>query len=235
MSKKLLMVVLIGLFAATLLAGCDRPASTAPAATPPGGDIPFPVQQPTTSLGVLATQTAAAKNPAATQAPAAGNPTAAAKPTGAAPQATGAAPQPTAAGAATQSPVATATTKPQIVVPTATPGRPATYTVQSGDHYLCIARRYNLNPDEFMTLNGLSMNSQAMVGATVKIPQSGSWPSSFGARSLKAHPDTYTVLSGDTIYKIACIYGDVDPNAVVAANALAAPFTLTAGQILHIP
>jgi LysM repeat protein len=132
-------------------------------------------------------------------------------------------------------PVATATAKPQIIVPTATPGRPATYTIQQGDHYLCLARRYNLNPEEFLSLNGLSMNSQAVVGATVKLPQGGSWPSSFGARALKAHPDTYTVQAGDTLNKIACGYGDADPNAISAANTLGSPITLTAGQTLDIP
>jgi len=230
MSKKLLMVVFVGLLAVTLLAACERPASIAPDATPTGDNIPFPVAQPTTSLGVLATQTAVAKNPAATQAPGTTNPTAGTKPTGAAPQ-------PTVAGATQVPPVpvATATPKPQVVVPTATPGRPATYTIQQGDHFLCLARRFNLSPEEFLSLNGLSMNSQAVVGATVKIPQGGSWPSSFGARALKAHPDTYTVLAGDTINKIACGYGDADPNAIAVANSLAAPFNLTAGQALTIP
>lgn len=226
MSKKLLIVIVVGLIAVTLLAACERPASIAPAATPTGGDIPFPVQQPTTSLGVLATQTAAAKNPTATLA-------------AGAVKSTAIAPQPTTGGAvATQvppPPAATATPKPQIIVPTATPGRPATYMIQQGDHYLCIARRYNLSPDEFLTLNNLSMNSQALVGASVKLPQGGSWPSSFGARALKAHPNTYTVQSGDTVNKIACAYGDVDPNGIIAANTLVSPYTLTAGQDLNIP
>ncbi len=231
MSKKLLMIIVVGLIALTLLAGCERPASTAPAATPTGGNIPFPVQQPTTSLGVLATQTAAAKVPAATLAPGQPTPTTA--------KVTGAAPQPTSAGGAvaTQAPppAATATPKPQIIVPTATPGRPATYTIQQGDHYLCIARRYNLSPEEFLGLNGLNMNSQAVVGQSVKIPQGGSWPSSFGARALKAHPANYTVQSGDTVNKIACGFGDVDPNGIIAANALSSPYTLAAGQELNIP
>jgi LysM repeat protein len=229
MSKKLLTIIVIGLIALTLLAACERPASTGPVATPTGGDIPFPVQQPTTSLGLLATQTAAAKNPTgptATNAPGVVNPTAVK-------------PQPTADGAvATQippAPVATVTPKPQIVVPTATPGRPATYTIQQGDHYLCIARRFNLSPEEFLSLNNLTMNSLAVVGGSVKIPQGGTWPSSFGERALKAHPDSYSVQSGDTLNKIACGYGDVDPNSIIAANNLKSPFLVTAGQTLDIP
>ena len=241
MSKKWFGILLVGILMMTLLAACEKPASTAPAATTTGGEIPFPVQQPTTSLGVLATQTAMAKNPpaataagtqpAGTQPPAATKAPAQPQPTTAA--GTPAAPQPTAAAPA--APAATATAKPQVVVPTATPGRPATYTIQSGDHLFCIARRYNLNPETLFSLNGLNMNSQLSVGAVIKLPQDGSWPTASGARALKAHPDTYTVQAGDTLNKVACTYGDVDPNAIIAANSLKEPYTLTAGQALNIP
>ena len=67
----------------------------------------------------------------------------------------------------------------------------------------------------------------------LKIPQTGhTFP---GTRALHPHPATYTVKTGDTIYNIACYYGDVDPMAIVAANSLIAPYTLTAGQSLQIP
>jgi LysM repeat protein len=79
------------------------------------------------------------------------------------------------------------------------------------------------------------MNSQAVAGKSVKIPQGGSWSSASGSRTLKAHPDTYTVASGDTLNKIACSYGDADPNLIILANDLKSPYTLTAGQSLKIP
>ena len=79
------------------------------------------------------------------------------------------------------------------------------------------------------------MNSQAVSGVTVKIPQSGSWNSANGSRTLRGHPDTYVVQSGDTVNKIACYYGDVDPNGIIIANSLKSPYSLTAGQSLHIP
>lgn len=239
MSKKVTLVLLVVLVLGALLTACERPASTTPAETPTGGaNFPFPVAQPTTSVGVLGTQTVAAAKitpgaPVATTQPGVNptkapvvNPTAGgAAPTAAQPQQ----PQPPQATAVPAQP------KPEIPVITATPGRPATYTIQQGDHYICIARRYNLNLAEFLNTNGLTMNSQAVSGVTIKIPQGGSWNSDNGNRTLKSHPDTYTVQSGDTLNKIACAYGDADPNLIALANDLKAPYSISAGQSLNIP
>jgi LysM repeat protein len=225
--------MIIAVLLGVALTACERPASTAPAATATGGGIPFPVQQPTTSLGTLATQTAIAKNqePTGDNGQPADNSTPVppdqAEPTAVPPADATSQPQ------VPENPPATA--RPQIVVPTATPGRPSSYTIQQGDHYICIARRYNLNLGEFLAVNGLTMNSLAVSGVTVKIPQSGSWNSANGGRSLKGHPDTYTVQPGDTINKIACAYGDVDPNSIIAANQLKSPYNLSVGQHLNIP
>ncbi len=236
MSKRMSLVLLVVLMLGALLTACERPASTAPATTPTGaGDFPFPIPQATNSVGTFGTQTAAAVKltpGAATATVKPGtNPTAAptvqATPGGVPPAATPQQPdqpQPTAAPA-----------KPEVPAITATPGRPATYTIQSGDHYVCIARRFNLNLAEFLNLNGLTMNSQAVSGQSIKIPQGGSWNSDAAARTLKPHPDTYTVQSGDTINKIACAYGDADPNLIALANDLKAPFSISAGQQLKIP
>jgi LysM repeat protein len=70
-------------------------------------------------------------------------------------------------------------------------------------------------------------------GLVLKIPQSSKpFPA---ARALKAHPTTYTVGGDETIYSIACKFGDVDPMAIAAANGLTAPYTLKLGQVLNIP
>jgi LysM repeat protein len=230
MSQKFFKVLVIVLLMGVLVTACEKPASTAPAVTPTGaGDLPFPVGQPTSGIVNFGTQTAIAKTPAAA------GPTATLAPGG---KTTPQAPQPTKAGstpAPAQPTAVPPTEKPEVVVPTATPGRPASYTIQSGEHFLCIARRFNLNPEEFLSLNGLSMNSQAVVGQSVKIPQGGSWPSSYGSRSLKSHPADYTVLSGDTLSKVACSFGDADPNAIILANDLKAPYTLSAGDVIKVP
>lgn len=118
-------------------------------------------------------------------------------------------------------------------IPT-TAGRPSTYTLQKGEFPFCIARRFDIDPDELLTLNGLTRSQSYFTPGTVlKIPQTGkAFP---GARALLAHPTQYTVLSEDTIYSIACKFGDVDPLAIAAQNGLQSPYTLTVGSQISIP
>jgi len=116
-----------------------------------------------------------------------------------------------------------------IVIPTLT--RPAEYTVHEDEYLYCLARRFDLNPQDLLALN--PVGDSISPGTVLKIPQTGSWPA--GERALKAHPTTYTVVSGDTIYSIACDFGDLSPEAIIAANKLEEPYTLTAGQTLQIP
>jgi len=54
-------------------------------------------------------------------------------------------------------------------------------------------------------------------------------------RSLRDHPTTYTVAAGDTIYNIACKFGDVDPLVIAQINGLKPPYNLKAGQDISIP
>jgi len=116
---------------------------------------------------------------------------------------------------------------------TATPGVPQSYQLQKGEFPFCIARRFNVNQTELLNLNGLGTGSIVPVGFTLKIPQTGN--TFFGQKALLNHPTNYTVVAGDTIYTIACKYGDVEPNAIVQANNLQSPNNLSAGQVLHIP
>jgi LysM repeat protein len=122
-------------------------------------------------------------------------------------------------------------------VPNATsvpPGvRPATYILQSGEFPYCIARRFNVNPDDLLSLSGLTSPDLYSVGDKLVIPQSGAFP---GSRALAAHPATYTVTSGDeTIYSVACKFGDVDPASSATANGISTAAKLTVGQALKIP
>ena len=120
-----------------------------------------------------------------------------------------------------------------VVVPTISVNRPATYTLQSGEYPYCIARRFNLNPDDLLALNGITDGGFFYPGNTLTIPQSGSWP---GERAWHSHPDTYTVSSSNTtIYSVACYYGDVYPEAIAQANNISLSTLLTVGQVLSIP
>src|SRR5215208_3016143 len=120
-------------------------------------------------------------------------------------------------------------------LPTSAPvgSRPSTYTLQKGEFPYCIARRFDVDPDALLSLNGLSSGNLYYPNLTLKIPQTGSFPDT---RALRNHPATYTVSSSDeTIYGIACLFGDVDPAAIAQANNLPAGSALTTGKQLSIP
>lgn len=125
----------------------------------------------------------------------------------------------------------TATPEPTIIVPTVT--RPAEYTLQEGEFPFCIARRFDLDPAALLGLNNLGPNDLLEPGTTLQIPQTGTWTGD--GRVRNPHPTTHTVVAGETIHSIACFYGDVSPEAIIAVNQLEEPYTLTAGQTLSIP
>ncbi len=142
-----------------------------------------------------------------------------------------------------QAPVETATPLPTaIILPTATspmaiatpvPSVPNSYTLHAGEFPFCIARRFDVNPTDLLNINGLSGGNLYRSGLTLKIPQTGrTFP---GNRALRAHPTTYTVQAKDTIYSIACLFGDVYPEAIAAVNGLQPPYKLMTGQTLSIP
>jgi LysM repeat protein len=240
--KHFLLVFLIGLFAIGLTA-CRLPASSPPEPTPTVEEGGFPIPGAgTETMGLfemIATQTAMAlagepapgvtPEPPAVEAPPA-------EPVGEEPA------QPPVQEPATEQPAAEQPavepqpeppTQPTFVLPEPTPGLPETYTIQKGEFPYCIARRFNINPADLLNANGLGVNTQIQPGYVLRIPQSaGSWP---GSRALQAHPTNYTVRSGDTIFSIACQFGDVDPYMIALANDLSSPYTISAGQTLYIP
>jgi LysM repeat protein len=213
--KRIIRFIAFILVAAVLtfsLAACTMSASTGiPGTNEATGDFPVPEDESMGTFDISATQTAEAALPPASQA------------------------TPLVAVTATPlpPPPATATTAPQSnLEPTEGP-LPTSYTIQKGEFPFCIARRYNVNQTELLSLNGLGLNSQVVTGAVLKIPQTGN--PFVTERSLKSHPAQYTVVSGDTIYTIACKFGDVGPDMIILANNLQSPYSLSAGQTLQIP
>jgi LysM repeat protein len=142
----------------------------------------------------------------------------------------------TPAGTAAATPTAGPTATTAIVVPTSTPGLPAKYTVQEGETLYCIARRFNVDQVELMDINGMTANSLLSPDDVLKIPTTGN--PFVGSRTLKQHTAgmSYSVKAGqDNVFAVACYFGDVDPNRIIAANNLKAPYALTAGQNIIIP
>jgi LysM repeat protein len=231
MKIKSILTFCVGLILVIVLSACVRPASEAPTGEPTAtlGEGEFPVPGGTegdvmSQLEQAATQTAIALGGTtggeATQPPTEGETAEVTQESQQQPTATPTSPPPT-------------TPATQVTVPTSTPGIPSTYTLRTGEYPYCIARRYNLNPTELLNLNGLSSFSTVYAGMTLKIPQTGNpFP---GNRSLRSHPTTYTVQSGENIYEVACKFGDVSPDAIATANGLQAPYSISAGQTLQIP
>jgi len=139
---------------------------------------------------------------------------------------------------ATVFPTLTPTLVPVALGPT-TPANPAAsvpgiYTLQRGEYPYCIARRFNVDPDELIALNKLGINQNFYIGTILEIPQTQkTFP---GDRMLQPHPATYTVSARyETIYSIACAFGDVDPATIAQVNQISVNSNLFVGQQLGIP
>ena len=213
--KKTSLIVLIIIISALLFSACTMSASTPPPVTP------------TTNMSEIArqaTETAIAKTPKAgeTQVP----------------------------EATEESMTDPSATVSEAVEPTSTPDPaaeteeteelevyeyaiPDSYTLHEGEFIFCLARRFNLHPDDLKTYNGYESGTLLYPGDTLRIPSDSR--AFVGDRALQYHPSNYSVVFGDTLYSISCLYGDVDPRAIAAANDLGVYQVLTPGTVLQIP
>lgn len=245
------MLAIIVLAGALLMSACQQSLSTPPASTPTAMVNPFvspfpSVENPMEMIEQFAKGTATAAAQTAQAAATSGTPLANETTIPLTPgmevNGTPAAPGTPTNANATAMVIVTPTLS--ISTPIFTPGgpiptagpHPTTYTLQKGEFPYCIARRFNVNPEELLTLNGLSAGDVYYPNLTLRIPQTGNpFP---GERALHAHPDTFTVgvtSNADTIYGVACYYGDVEPAAIAQANGIPLSATLTPGQQLNIP
>ena len=106
--------------------------------------------------------------------------------------------------------------------------------MQKGEYPYCIARRFNIDPNELISFNDLEIQRSFYVGTILKIPQTGK--AFTGNRILQTHPAIYTVSTpNETIYSVACVFGDIDPVTIAQLNNLSIDSTLFVGQQLNIP
>lgn len=135
-------------------------------------------------------------------------------------------------GDVTATPTSTETNTP---APTPELVVPSSYTLNEGEWPYCLARRFNIDPDALLEANGLTaaQANQLSVGYTLTIPSgAGSYG---GERALRAHPTTYTASGVDTFYSIACLFGDVWPEAIAAVNGKGINYGPDGGEQLYIP
>lgn len=218
MKKSMKITLLVALAVLFILTACNRQASRVPVASPtPAGEVPFPVS--TEGVGNFGTQTAVASTPGAGEADTTTTPVVVLA---------------TATGEAPSQPEVQVTSAPGPAVSTPVIARPTTYSLQKGEWPICIARRYNLDIPSFFSANGLNMNSKPAAGTTLKVPASGSWNPTYGNRQLRSHPTSYTVVAGDSVYSIACRFGDVAPESILAVNGMKAG-DVTSGKTIKIP
>jgi hypothetical protein len=203
---------LVVLLVVMMSSACTLSASKAPTTkATPTGELNF--LTPTTVAGGVATQTAVAKPQVATATPKAAAPTTPPK--------------------SVSQPTAVPQQQSSASIPTL--ARPSTYTLQKGEFPICIARRFDLDLATLFSQNGMNMSSRPSTGAVLKISSSGNWNSAnYGSRQLRKHVD-YKVGASDSVYSIACYFGDVSPEGILAANSLSNASDVKSGMTLKIP
>jgi LysM repeat protein len=138
-------------------------------------------------------------------------------------------PEPTVAPLVVNTPV-----PPAAVAPTLAPLSPTgerIHTVQPGERLFSIARLYNVNPYAIAQQNAISAPYLIYPGQKLKIPGTGSVtpapPPPSGATS-------YTVLPGDSLFRIALRFGK-SMQSIAAANGIVNYNLIYPGQVLRIP
>lgn len=96
------------------------------------------------------------------------------------------------------------------------------YVIQPGDTLFRIAERFNISFQELLALNRLPDPNRLVVGQAILLPQPG------------VEPLKYTVVSGDTLYKLARLF-NTTVQAIVEANNIADPNRIDVGMELIIP
>ena len=103
-----------------------------------------------------------------------------------------------------------------------------TYTVKSGDSLWNIANKYGTTVSNLKSLNNLTSDA-LQIGQVLRVPSSESGSNETPTSTNKS----YTVKSGDSLWKIANTYG-VTVNSIKSLNGLTSD-NLSIGQTLLIP
>jgi LysM repeat protein len=110
------------------------------------------------------------------------------------------------------------------------------HVVVKGDSFYTIGKQYNVSMRAIAEANPGVDPTRLRIGQKIKVPASVSTPSGFpsnGSATSNGGEKTYTVKSGDTLWKIARDHG-VAEKALRAANNLRTS-QIKVGQKLKIP
>lgn len=134
----------------------------------------------------------------------------------------------------TSTPIPTAT---PTVTPTVTPivpSVPTSWEIQKGETLECLARRFDVDLEDLKAANPGVEAWNLKIGQRIEIPQNSKWP---GERAVGTwpRPDTWTVGPDETVYLIACAYGDVWPEEIIQFNNIQDPNDLSGYTELYIP
>lgn len=210
-----------------LAAGCDRPETQAPLATP-GSEVLQP-QTAETLVPANATPTL----PVAVETMELGVAT---------PEATSVPEQPQPEQTPVEQPVAPTPEPPQ---PTAAPqdtpqaaavvANPGTHTVKSGETLFSIGRLYNVNPYALAAANNVPYPYIIYPGQQLTIPGGTTPP---GQTPVPPQPGRcryyHTVRPGENLFRISLAYG-VPMSTIAAANGIVNYNLIYAGQTLCVP
>ncbi|UYO95935.1 LysM peptidoglycan-binding domain-containing protein [Microbacterium sp. M28] len=117
-------------------------------------------------------------------------------------------------------------------LPTTAPGA-ATHTVQAGETVWAIARQHGLRSADLVAWNGLGADALIRPGQVLRLTPGAAPASTAPAPAPAPAAQSYTVVAGDTITRIASKHGTTI-NAVLAANGLSRSSVIYPGQQLRI-
>ena len=106
------------------------------------------------------------------------------------------------------------------------------YTVQKGDTYYSISKKYNITLQELYDANGIEAGAVLKIGQVLKIPGKVSTSTSSSSTSPKL--ENYQVVAGDTLYSISKKYSTTVDN-LRSLNGLTESSVLKVGQVLKVP
>lgn len=112
------------------------------------------------------------------------------------------------------------------------------YTVQKGDTYWILSKRFNVNMNELLMLNGANEKSYLYVGQVIKIPLQGQSQALSSLSAGAAQPYVtylyHTVQKNDTVWSISVKYG-IPFNELMKVNNFNSSTVLQIGDKVKVP